>query len=208
MAVYVHYRKARSRPPIRHGAGKAPALVGPSGTGKTLLCETLAGCLGVPFVTASATSLAQTRYVNDEIEAILRRLVDQAGGDDPRRRGIVFIDEIDKLRPIPPKAAAPRVASSMPLLLMEGNTRSSWKRAASSTPPISCSFRGAFVGLDTIMAQGAAWAAIGATEDDNQAILDRLNRREAHRPFRVRPDSGIHRPVTRSDPVPTSAAIC
>ena len=61
-------------------------LVGPSGTGKTLLCETLARVLGVPFVTAEATSLAQTRYVNEEIETILQRLVDKAGGDIGRAR--------------------------------------------------------------------------------------------------------------------------
>ena len=57
----------------------------PLGTGKTLLCETLAKILGVPFVTADATSLAQTRFVNEEIEAILQRLVDKADGSIARR---------------------------------------------------------------------------------------------------------------------------
>ncbi len=53
----------------------------------------------MPFVTADATSLAQSRYVNDEIEAILERLHDKAEGDVARtQQGIVFIDEIDKLR--------------------------------------------------------------------------------------------------------------
>ena len=74
-------------------------LIGPSGTGKTLLCETLSRVLGVPFVTADATSLAQTRYVNEEIEAILQRLVDKADGNLARAQlVIVFIDEIDKLK--------------------------------------------------------------------------------------------------------------
>ncbi len=55
--------------------------------------------LGVPFVTADATSLAQTKYVNEEIEAILQRLVDKADGNIARAQmGIVFIDEIDKLK--------------------------------------------------------------------------------------------------------------
>jgi ATP-dependent Clp protease ATP-binding subunit ClpX len=55
----------------------------------------------VPFVTANATSLAQSEYVNDEIEAILERLIDKAEGDIGRaQRGIVFIDEIDKLKAI------------------------------------------------------------------------------------------------------------
>jgi ATP-dependent Clp protease ATP-binding subunit ClpX len=74
-------------------------LIGPTGTGKTLLCETLSRVLGVPFVTANATSLAQSEYVNDEIVAILERLIDKAEGDVSRaQRGIVFIDEIDKLK--------------------------------------------------------------------------------------------------------------
>src|SRR6185369_10971236 len=68
-------------------------------TGKTLTCETLARLIDVPFVTADATSLAQTRFVNEEIEAILQRLVDKAAGDIGKAEtGIVFIDEIDKLR--------------------------------------------------------------------------------------------------------------
>ena len=63
------------------------------------MCETLSRILDVPFVTADATSLAQTRYVNEEIEAILQRLVDKADGDvASAQTGIVFIDEIDKLK--------------------------------------------------------------------------------------------------------------
>jgi ATP-dependent Clp protease ATP-binding subunit ClpX len=55
----------------------------------------------VPFVTADATSLAQTEFVNEEIDAILQRLLEKAGGDVARaQRGIVFIDEVDKLKAI------------------------------------------------------------------------------------------------------------
>src|SRR5258708_19707714 len=74
-------------------------LIGSSGTGKTLLCATLSNVLEVPFVTAEANSLAQTRYVNEEIEAVLQRLIDKANGDIGKaQNGIVFIDEIDKLK--------------------------------------------------------------------------------------------------------------
>lgn len=181
VAVYLHYRKldlAR-----RSGTALAKSnllLVGPSGTGKTLLCETLAGCLGVPFVTASATSLAQTRYVNDEIEAILRRLVDQAGGDDALAgRGIVFIDEIDKLKANPTEGRGTSGENVQHALLkiMEGTPVKLEAGRFVDTTDILFICGGAFVGLDTIMAQGRSLGYIGATEDDNQAILDRLNRR-------------------------------
>ena len=99
VAVYAHFRKVAVAGAEGTVVKSNILLIGPSGTGKTLLCDTLARILDVPFVTAEATSLAQTRYVGDEIEAILRRLVDKAGGDLARAsQGIVFIDEIDKLR--------------------------------------------------------------------------------------------------------------
>ncbi len=76
--VYSHYRKFTSR---RLGATEIAKsnilLIGPTGTGKTLLCETLSRILCVPFVTANATSLAQSKYVNEEIEALLFALAEQ-----------------------------------------------------------------------------------------------------------------------------------
>ena len=100
VAVYAHYKKiARSRQDGLDITKSNVLLVGPTGTGKTLMCESLARLMKVPFVTADATSLAQSRYVNDEIEAILDRLHDKAEGRiELSQQGIVFIDEIDKLR--------------------------------------------------------------------------------------------------------------
>ena len=81
VAVYSHYRKIeKARKDALELIKSNVLLIGPSGTGKTLLCETLSRVLGVPFVTADAMSLAQTRYVNEEIEAILQRLIDKAEG--------------------------------------------------------------------------------------------------------------------------------
>src|SRR5258708_20525676 len=99
VAVYSHFRKiARARHDNTSIVKSNILLIGSSGTGKTLLCNTLSTFLAVPFVTAEATSLAQTRYVNEEIEAILHRLVAKTGGNiAPAPNAIVFIDDIDNL---------------------------------------------------------------------------------------------------------------
>jgi len=79
--------------------GKSNVLMlGPSGTGKTLLASTLAKIVGVPFAVADATTLTQAGYVGDDVESILVRLVDVAEGNIARAEwGIVYIDEIDKI---------------------------------------------------------------------------------------------------------------
>jgi len=72
-------------------------MVGPTGTGKTLLVETLAKYLDVPFAIANATSLTEAGYVGDDVETILSRLIISAGNDIKKaEKGIIFIDEIDK----------------------------------------------------------------------------------------------------------------
>ena len=86
VAVYGHGKKTAQLLPDAVGVVKSNIpLIGPTGTGKTLFCETLSHILDLPFVTADATTLAQTEYVGDEIDAILQRLVDKAGGDIGRR---------------------------------------------------------------------------------------------------------------------------
>ncbi len=73
-------------------------MVGPSGTGKTLIVRSLAKILGVPFVSADATSLTQAGYVGDDVDTIINRLLDAADGDIHQAQwGIVYIDEIDKI---------------------------------------------------------------------------------------------------------------
>ncbi|KAJ1020187.1 hypothetical protein NDA16_004467 [Ustilago loliicola] len=74
-------------------------LLGPSGSGKTLLLRTLAQALDVPFVHVDATPLTMAGYVGEDVESIIQRLLVQAGWDVNRaQRGIICIDEIDKLR--------------------------------------------------------------------------------------------------------------
>lgn len=73
-------------------------MAGPTGTGKTLLAQTIAKILDVPFTIADATSLTEAGYVGDDVENCLARLLQAAGGDPERaERGIIMIDEIDKI---------------------------------------------------------------------------------------------------------------
>lgn len=73
-------------------------IFGPTGSGKTLLAKTVAKYLDVPFVIADATSLTEAGYVGDDVESMIVRLLAEAGGDiEKAQRGIVFIDEIDKI---------------------------------------------------------------------------------------------------------------
>jgi ATP-dependent Clp protease ATP-binding subunit ClpX len=100
VAVYNHYKRIRSGS-IANGVELEKSnilIVGPTGSGKTLLAQTLARILDVPFCIADATSLTEAGYVGEDVENILLRLVQAADGDIARaEKGIVYIDEIDKI---------------------------------------------------------------------------------------------------------------
>jgi ATP-dependent Clp protease ATP-binding subunit ClpX len=181
VAVYAHYKKlARPRPDDAPIIKSNILLIGPTGTGKTLMCETLSRALGVPFVTAEATSLAQSRFVNDEIEAILQRLVERASGDVERaQRGIVFIDEIDKLKAADgqPRSVSGESVQHALLKIMEGAMVRLSDGRYIDTTKILFICGGAFVGLDKIASATHTYGYISTSGEDNPAILKRLNAR-------------------------------
>ena len=179
VAVYSHYRKlARSERDQTRITKSNVLLIGSSGTGKTLLCDTLSRVLDVPFVTAEATSLAQTRYVNEEIEAILQRLLDKANGDVGKaQHGIVYIDEIDKLKADgQPRSTSGESVQHALLKIMEGApVRVGAQYIDTTNVLFICG--GAFVGLAEIMTQTHGYGFVSISSEDNQKILDRLNSR-------------------------------
>lgn len=107
VAVYNHYKRLQieCQQPEQMKTGEEVEieksnilLLGPSGTGKTLIASTLARIVGVPFVIADATTLTQAGYVGEDVDSIINRLLDSAEGNTELAEwGIVYVDEIDKL---------------------------------------------------------------------------------------------------------------
>jgi ATP-dependent Clp protease ATP-binding subunit ClpX len=100
VAVYNHYKRLRAGYHVDDvELGKSNVLlIGPTGSGKTLLAQTLARVLDVPFAIADATALTEAGYVGEDVENILLRLIQAADGDIERAQtGIIYIDEIDKI---------------------------------------------------------------------------------------------------------------
>jgi ATP-dependent Clp protease ATP-binding subunit ClpX len=98
VAITNHYKRITNPPADLEITKGNILLVGPTGSGKTLLAKTVAKFLNVPFVVADATSLTEAGYVGDDVESMISMLLHAAGGDvSLAERGIVFIDEIDKI---------------------------------------------------------------------------------------------------------------
>lgn len=97
IAVYNHYKMLDIESDVKISKSNI-LMIGPTGSGKTLLAQTIARLLDVPFAIADCTSLTEAGYVGDDVENVLLKLINAADGDlEKAQRGIIFLDEVDKI---------------------------------------------------------------------------------------------------------------
>ena len=191
VAIANHYKRIANADPDVEIEKANILMLGPTGSGKTLLARTVARYLDVPFVIADATSLTEAGYVGDDVESLITRLYTAAGGDVAKtQRGIVFVDEIDKISRRSESASITRDVSGEGvqqalLKLVEGTKcritpQGGRKHPQGETVEIDTAnilfiAGGAFVGLDNIVKSRVKGTSMGfnaKVSSDTGAHLD------------------------------------
>jgi ATP-dependent Clp protease ATP-binding subunit ClpX len=177
VAIVNHYKRISNSDPDIEIQKANILMLGPTGTGKTLMARTVARYLNVPFVIADATTLTEAGYVGDDVESLISRLYIAANGDvEQCERGIVFLDEIDKISRKSESSTVSRDVSGegvqQALLKLIEGTRCRISPQGSRRTPSTDSVEidtanilfiggGAFVGLDQIVKTRVQGTAIG-----------------------------------------------
>ena len=177
VAIVNHYKRINNPDPAVEIEKSNILMLGPTGSGKTLLARSVARYLDVPFVIADATSLTEAGYVGDDVESLISRLYNAAGGNvEKTQRGIVFIDEIDKISRRSESASITRDVSGegvqQALLKLVEGTRCRVQPTGNRKHPAGENIEidttnilfiagGAFVGLDNIVKNRVKGTSIG-----------------------------------------------
>lgn len=172
VAVYNHYKRVATNTMDEIEIEKSNILmIGPTGCGKTYLVKTLAKLLDVPLAIADATSLTEAGYIGDDIESVLSKLLAAAGNDTEKaERGIVFIDEIDKIakkKNTNSRDVSGESVQQGMLKLLEG---------ADVEVPVGANSKNAMVPLTTINTRNILFICGGAFPDLDEIIKQRLSK--------------------------------